>query len=91
MSKQQNEIIPPKGSKLFVDIGNSSLKAAYLQEGIWQNPHPNRTGLHTSSDLVHWINQHSKRLELIVITSVVADVTQALVDELHVENYRDCE
>lgn len=86
MSKQEHEIIPRSGSKLFIDIGNSSLKAAFTEGRAWKNP--NRSGLQTASDFVEWFNRYSERFELIIIISVVRDVTGALVQGIQTEKYR---
>lgn len=86
MSKQHSEIIPPEGTRLFVDIGNSSLKAAFIDGQDWKNPH--RSGLDTALDFVEWINFHSKRFEIIVVISVVEKIRSALMEGIRNVNCR---
>lgn len=86
MSKLQKEIIPPEGARLFVDVGNSSLKAAFIEGRHWKNPH--QSGLDTASDFVEWVNLHSGKFELIVVVSVVEKISSALSKGIKSENCR---
>lgn len=80
MSKQKRDIIPRKGARLFVDIGNSSLKAAFTGGQGWTNPH--RAGLQTVSDFADWVNRYRDRFDLVIVISVVGEMTDALFQHI---------
>lgn len=86
MSKRQKEIIPSEGSRLFVDIGNSTLKAGLIDGQEWVYPH--RSELDKAFDFLEWVNRHSEKIELLVVTSVREDVADALVSELENKKWR---
>jgi len=86
MSKDQNEIIPSKHTQLFVDVGNSSIKAAFTVGTGWSKPE--KSGISKATDLLNWINKYNEKFDLIIITSVVEEVTEALVRGLETNRYR---
>lgn len=81
-----NDIIPGKDNILYLDIGNSSIKAAYKEDLNWIRPDSFK--IKNASELVEWINQHQKEFRLVVIASVVRDTTQAIIDRLDIEKVR---
>lgn len=81
-----SSIIPENNSTLYIDIGNSSIKAAYRDEFQWERPDSQL--LSNASDLVDWINRHQKNFESIVIASVVEETTSAILNLLESENVR---
>jgi len=81
-----SSIIPDKKNILFLDIGNSSIKAAYREDLHWKRPDSFR--INSASDLVGWINEHHKDFGTIVIASVVQDLTQAILERLQTKNVR---
>lgn len=81
-----NDIIPGKDNILYLDIGNSSIKAAYKEDLNWIRPDPFK--IKNASELVEWINQHQKEFGLVIIASVVRDTTQAIIDRLDIEKVR---
>lgn len=86
MSKQQKEIIPREESRLFIDIGNSTLKAGVADGQQWMLSHQSKRADVTG--FVNWINRYSGRIGFAVITSVVEEVTEAVVSRLKIENCR---
>lgn len=86
MSKRITNIIPSENSILYIDIGNTSIKAAYKDGVQWK--YPGREKLRTASDLVEWANQHQKEFELTVVCSVVPDITNAIREGLNSNRIR---
>lgn len=80
-----NDIIPGKENVLFLDIGNSSIKAAYKEELNWKRPEGK---IRNASELVDWINRHHRDFNLVVIASVVSDTTQAVIRSLDIDEVR---
>ncbi len=80
MSKQVRNIIPSEDSILYIDIGNTSIKAAYKEGVQWKYPDAGRTA--TANDLVKWANSHQKKFDLTVVCSVVRETTEALKEGL---------
>lgn len=80
MSKDTENIIPRSGSVLYVDVGNSSIKVAFQDRRKWQQPvrfePDNITGL------LDWINSRAGKFRLVIIASVVREVTQLLTDSI---------
>ncbi len=62
--------------RLFLDVGNSSIKAAYIREGEWVNLNPE--GVKSAADFVNWLKKESLAIEELVIASVRKDLTRAL-------------
>jgi len=83
MSKQQKEFIPEKGTVLYVDIGNSALKAGLRDRREWTFPF--RSSLDDLSGFIDWVNRYTDRIDLAVITSVVAEKTETVVSGLAVD------
>lgn len=81
-----SSIIPENNSTLYLDIGNSSIKAAYREAYQWERPDSHL--ISNAADLVDWINKHHKDFESIVISSVVEETTSAIVNSLQSENVR---
>lgn len=81
-----SSIIPENKSTLYLDIGNSSIKAAYREDLHWKRP--DSFMINSASDLVDWINQHHKDFGTIVIASVVEDSTRAILGRLQTEEVR---
>lgn len=86
MSKDIKNIIPDINTTLFIDVGNSSIKVAYQVGMKWQKP--DRYKPDNAADLLNWINSRARKFELIVIISVVDEVTKALVENMETEKYR---
>lgn len=82
MSKQMRDIIPENEIILYLDIGNSSIKAAYKDELRWEQP--DSFTIKNTSELVDWINQHHKYFKMVAIASVVEDTTQAIIERLDI-------
>lgn len=81
-----NDIIPDKNNILYLDIGNSSIKAAYKEDLNWTRPDSFK--IRNASELVEWINRHHMDFGMVVIASVVNDTTQAIVERLEIKNVR---
>jgi len=81
-----NNFIPERDTTLFLDIGNSTIKAAYREGLEWKKPSARK--LNNASELVEWINSHIGSFRDIMIASVVPNTTRALVKELNTEAYR---
>ena len=79
-------IIPEKDNVLYLDIGNSSIKAAYKEELNWVRPDSFK--ISNAKELVDWINKHDKKFGRVVIVSVVQDTTRAIADQLSIDNVR---
>lgn len=86
MSKQMSNFIPGNDSILYLDIGNSSIKAAYKDKLSWERPDSFK--IRNAAQLVKWINQHSKTFGMVVIASVVENTTQAIIDRLDIKQVR---
>lgn len=80
------DIIPDKDNILYLDIGNSSIKAAYKEDLDWIRPDSFK--IKNASELVEWINQHQKDFGMVVIASVVDTTTEAIVNRLDIEKVR---
>lgn len=80
------DIIPNKDNILYLDIGNSSIKAAYKEDLNWIRPDSFK--IKNAAELVEWINQHQKDFGMVVIASVVEKTTEAIVDRLDIEKVR---
>lgn len=78
-----NDFIPDKNKILYLDIGNSSIKAAYKEDLNWIRPDSFK--IRNASELVEWINRHQKDFEMVVIASVVTDTTKAIESRLEIE------
>ena len=81
-----NDIIPDKNNILYLDSGNSSIKAAYKEDLNWTRPDSFK--IRNASELVEWINRHHMDFGMVVIASVVSKTTQAIVDRLEIEKVR---
>lgn len=81
-----SSIIPEEKNRLYLDIGNSTIKAAYREELQWKRPEA--AVLSSATDLVAWINRHEKDFGTIVIASVVKESTDVFVDRLQSEAVR---
>lgn len=79
-------IIPKKNNILYLDIGNSSIKAAYKEELNWVRPDSFK--ISNAKELVDWINRHEKDFEMVVIVSVVQKTTRAIADRLSIDKIR---
>ncbi|MDR9415754.1 MAG: type III pantothenate kinase [Gracilimonas sp.] len=66
--------------KLFLDVGNSSIKGAFKQQMQWETIHPE--GNFTASDLLQWIEDHASKFNEIVLSGVRKDVIQAIKGSL---------
>ncbi|MDZ7715800.1 MAG: type III pantothenate kinase [Balneolaceae bacterium] len=75
-----SNFIPQSSTTLFLDIGNSSIKAAYKEGMQWKNP--NNVEVTNASELINWINKSQQHFKHVVIASVVPDVTDLIVDRL---------
>lgn len=81
-----SSIIPPDSNTLYLDIGNSSIKAAYREDLKWERPNSNL--ISNASELVAWINQHQKNFSSVVVSSVVKKTTDAILNLLKSEKVR---
>lgn len=81
-----SSIIPDKKNILYLDIGNTSIKAAYREDLHWKRP--DSFMINSASDLVDWINRNHKDFGTIVISSVVQDLTHSLLERLQTKNIR---
>lgn len=80
MSKPESNIIPDDSLTLYLDIGHTSIKASY-QEGLkWAEAV--RFNTREYSKLVKWIDHHDSDFGLIIVVSVVPDVSKALVSRI---------
>ncbi|MDX1671847.1 MAG: type III pantothenate kinase [Balneolaceae bacterium] len=86
MSKREHDKIPGTENILFIDVGNSSIKAAFHDGLNWQVPE--RFGLDRAADLLDWINRHSRNFEYIIVSSVVEKATEAIKMELQTDRIR---
>lgn len=81
-----SNIIPNKENILYLDIGNSSIKAAYKEELDWERP--DSFLIKNAAELVGWINEHRRNFGSVVISSVVEDTTKAIVERLDIKEVR---
>ncbi|MEX0723201.1 MAG: type III pantothenate kinase [Gracilimonas sp.] len=65
---------------LYLDIGNSSIKGAFRKGLKWELIHSERPL--TALDIVNWINEHPEAFTEIVVSSVRADVQEAIHEQL---------
>lgn len=77
-----NDFIPTSSQTLFLDIGNSSIKAAYRKGMNWQNP--TSFGLNSAGELIKWVNNHSEAFKQVVMCSVIPKATKAVRSELKI-------
>lgn len=70
--------------RLFLDVGNSSIKAAYIRKGEWVNLHP--AGVKNAADFVNWLKKESPAFEELIIASVRKDLSKAL--EASLKSYK---
>lgn len=75
-----DDFIPDSEAVLYLDIGNSTIKAGYREGLKWKRPEAGR--VHNAETLLDWINEHRSRFQFIVISSVVPKVTRAVTDKL---------
>lgn len=80
-------IIPEKENILYLDIGNSSIKAAYREELNWIRPGSFK--INNAKELVDWINEHERDFGMVVIASVVQETTRAIADRLSINKVRE--
>jgi type III pantothenate kinase len=66
---------------LYLDIGNSSIKGAFKKGLKWELIHSERPL--TALDLVNWINEHPEAFSEIVVSSVRADVREAIHEQFY--------
>lgn len=86
MSKPMSDFIPDWEHILFLDVGNYSIKAAYKKGRHWKRPD---SGIITNAEvLIRWIRDHGQTFQLIVICSVVPEVTRALSSQLPKQKVR---
>lgn len=65
---------------LFLDVGNSAVKAVYRQKGKWTSVHHKGKG--HATDLIEWIKSHIRDFEAIVMSSVRKEIGNAFEEEL---------
>lgn len=75
-----DDFIPDSEAVLYLDIGNSTIKAAYREGLKWERPEVGK--IQNAETLLDWINEHSTLFQLIVISSVVPPVTRAVINHL---------
>ena len=75
-----DNFIPNSSTTLFLDVGNTSIKAAYKEGMEWENP--DQVNVDNANDLIVWINRNREKFERVVISSVVPDVTELVVNKL---------
>lgn len=68
-----------RNNLLYVDVGNSVLKAAFKSTDKWESL--NAGEIKNASELVKWINGHPKNFSGLVISSVRKDVAEAIFHE----------
>lgn len=81
-----SNIIPNNENILYLDIGNSSIKAAYKDKLDWKRP--DSFLIKNATELVGWINEHHRNFDSVVICSVVEDTTKAIVERLDIKEVR---
>jgi type III pantothenate kinase len=83
MSK--NDSSDPKKT-LFLDIGNSSIKVAYKENGIWTKT---KDSFKSVTYLISWLNSHKESIRGLVVASVRKDhfkLLQAQVTDLTIQS-----
>jgi len=65
---------------LFIDIGNSFVKAAFKEGVVWKEPEDGNFS--SAADLVKWVHMHTGSFRDIIISSVRKKQAKALIAEL---------
>lgn len=68
------------GKNIFLDIGNTSVKGARRKAGVWSAIKTDN--VRNASELISWIGDNSDMIDGVVICSVRADVTKAVLHAL---------
>ncbi|XWN35783.1 MAG: type III pantothenate kinase [Balneola sp.] len=82
MSK--NDSVNPKKT-LFVDIGNSSIKVAYVESGVWQKVNDNFKSV---TYFISWLTNHYSEIQKLIIASVRKDHLNILEQSIQGIDYR---
>lgn len=80
------DFIPDSDEVLYLDIGNSTIKAAFRRGVEWKQPEKGH-----AQNVVHlldWIINRRPRFQFIVISSVVPGITQTLTEQLEKDRVR---
>jgi len=64
---------------LYLDIGNSSIKVAFKEHGVWEKV---GDGFKSATYLISWLNNHSDNIEELVVASVRKDHFELLHNQV---------
>jgi len=70
---------------LFVDIGNSSIKVAYIEDGSWEKVNDSFKSV---TYFISWLNKHYSEIQELVIASVRKDHLKILEESIKNISYR---